>query len=181
MPIPEIQQPEILPVSETLRLRSYDGVHAFALDWYQDSETLRLVDGKDVPYTPQRLANMYHYLNDRGELYFIELLKEGVWTPVGDVTFWQQDMPIVIGDRSLRGKGIGRQVVTALIRRALQLGYTEIFVDTIYDYNAGSRKMFEACGFQAYEATAAGHRYRLALDGVICPCSPDMPRTHSPE
>ena len=56
MPIQGIQQPDLLPVSESLRLRKYDGVHDFALDWYQDRETLLLVDGKDVPYTPERLT-----------------------------------------------------------------------------------------------------------------------------
>ena len=163
MPIQGIQQPDLLPVSESLRLRKYDGIHDFALDWYQNRETLLLVDGKDVPYTPERLTKMYHYLNDHGELYFIELLRNHSWAPVGDVTFWQDDMPIVIGDHSLRGKGIGRQVVTALIQRARALGYTELSVDTIYDYNTGSRKMFEACGFRPCEATANGHRYRLVL------------------
>ena len=122
-----------------------------------------LVDGKDVPYTPERLSKMYHYLNEHGELYFIELLRDHTWVPVGDVTFWQKDMPIVIGDHTLRGKGIGRQVVSTLIRRARKLGYHELFVDTIYDYNTGSRMMFESCGFVPCETTANGHRYRLIL------------------
>lgn len=163
MPISGIEQPDLLPVSESLRLRKYDGVHAFALGWYQDSKTLLLVDGKDVPYTPERLSKMYHYLNEHGELYFIELLRDHTWVPVGDVTFWQKDMPIVIGDHTLRGKGIGRQVVSTLIRRARKLGYHELFVDTIYDYNTGSRMMFESCGFVPCETTANGHRYRLIL------------------
>ena len=166
MPIPGIQQPDILTIDTTLRLKKVGNRIDFALPWYQDPETLMLVDGKDVPYTPERLARMYQYLNDHGELYFIEILRDSVWVPIGDVTFWQYDMPIVIGDHSLRGKGIGRQTVAALIRRARELKYPVIYVDTIYDYNTGSRKMFEACGFE-----------RKLLNGLLerpSPCSADV-------
>ena len=59
MPIPGIQQPEVLHVPcqdhIKLRLRKYDGHFDFAWPWYQDPETVRLVDGKTDPYTPERL------------------------------------------------------------------------------------------------------------------------------
>ena len=87
MPIPGIEQPELLPVDEELRLRRYDEEDEFALAWYQDEETLMLVDGKFQPYDRERLKKMYHYLNDRGEVYFIELKDENGWRPIGDVTF----------------------------------------------------------------------------------------------
>lgn len=108
MPIPGIEQPELLPVDEELRLRRYDEEDEFALAWYQDEETLMLVDGKFQPYDRERLKKMYHYLNERGEVYFIELKDENGWRPIGDVTFWQEDMPIVVGEKGLRGKKIGR-------------------------------------------------------------------------
>ena len=31
MAIPGIEQPEILPITDSLRLRKYDGIHDFAL------------------------------------------------------------------------------------------------------------------------------------------------------
>lgn len=43
---------------------------------------------------------MYSYLDAHGELYFIEWKENGVWVPIGDVTFWQEDLPIVIEQRS---------------------------------------------------------------------------------
>ena len=102
MPIPGIQQPEVLHVPcqdhLKLRLRKYDGHFNFAWPWYQDPETVRLVDGKTEPYSMERIEKMYTYLNEHGELYFIEIFRNDLWTPVGDVTFWQEDMPIVIGD-----------------------------------------------------------------------------------
>ena len=108
-----IEQPAIIQIDNTLRLRKYDGVHDFALEWYLDEETVYLVDGKRDPYTMERLGGMYRYLNNAGELYFIEVLENGTYKPIGDVTFWQEDMPIVIGDRNYRGKKIGRPELPA--------------------------------------------------------------------
>ena len=62
MPIPGILQPSILTVSPTLRLRAYDGRDTFALPWYQDEETLWLVDGARTPYTLEKVHVMYRYL-----------------------------------------------------------------------------------------------------------------------
>ena len=163
MGIQGVEQPEILQIDGTLRLRKYDGVHDFALDWSQDEETVYLVDGKRDPYTIERLGGMYRYLNNAGELYFIEVLENGTYKPIGDVTFWQEDMPIVIGDRNYRGKKIGRRVVSALVKRGVALGYDHLEVGEIYDWNEGSRRCFESVGFQAYEKTEKGAKYRLLL------------------
>ena len=38
MPIPNIHQPQILNIDETLRLRKFDGHYEFAFSWYQDEE-----------------------------------------------------------------------------------------------------------------------------------------------
>lgn len=163
MAIPGIIQPDILEISVGLRLRRYDGRHVFALPWYQDEETVYLVDGIRQPYTPERLERMYTWLDEQGELYWIEVLTEEGWLPIGDVTFWRDDMPIVIGDRRYRGRGIGRQVVSALIRRGQGLGYDWLRVREIYDCNAASRRCFEAAGFRAYEKNAKGSRFELLL------------------
>ena len=158
-----IEQPEIIQIDNTLRLRKYDGVHDFAEEWYLDEETVYLVDGKRDPYTIERLGGMYRCLNNAGELYFIEVLENGTYKPIGDVTFWQEDMPIVIGDPAYRGKGIGRKVISALIERGKSLGYDHLAVGEIYDWNAGSRRCFESVGFVAYEKSEKGSSYRLSL------------------
>ena len=166
MPIPGIPQPEVLDIDDTLRLRRYDGQFADALAWYQDRETLLLVDGKTDPYDLGRLEGMYTYLNAHGELYWIELrTPDGGWRKIGDVTFSREDMPIVLGEKSLRGRGIGGRVVSRLIRRGRALGYDRLEVGEIYDFNEGSRRCFTAQGFAAWEATPRGHRYRLELRG----------------
>lgn len=162
----EMEQDEIihvLQIEETLRLRRFDGKYDFAFEWYQDPETVLLVDGKAKRYSYETLTNMYNYLNGKGELYFIEVNENGKWKPIGDVTFWQEDMPIVIGEREYRGKGIGKKVVSALIERGKTLGYEKLYVDEIYDFNIGSQKCFESVGFHSYEKSEKGSRYVLEL------------------
>ena len=163
MPIPNTNQPEMLPVDDSLRLRKFDGCFAFALAWYQDEDLVYLVDGVRRSYTRETLGNMYRYLDKQGELYFIETLREGTWKPIGDVTFWRDDMPIVIGESSYRGKGIGRKVVSALIQRGRELGYDRLFVNEIYEYNVGSRKCFENAGFRVLKKTEKGNRFYIDL------------------
>lgn len=163
MAIQGTQQPEIIQIDDTLRLRKYDSVHDFALAWYQDEETNYLVDGKRGTYDMEQLARMYHYLDHAGELYFIEIFENGTYKPIGDVTFWQGDMPIVIGEPAYRGKGIGRKVISALIERGRSLKFDHLSVALIYDWNEASRRCFESLGFTAHEKKEKGSAYRLTL------------------
>lgn len=161
MPIPNVAQPEYLPIDEALRLHRYEGHCDFALDWYQDAAMVKLVDNAAELYTLDKLTRMYTYLNQKGELYFIEVRENGTWFPVGDVTFWQEDLPIVIGNAAYRGRGIGKKVISALIRRGALLGYGSLFVNEIYDFNLASQKCFTSVGFRPYEKTENGWKYRL--------------------
>lgn len=163
MAIEGIVQPDIIEIDNELRLRKFDGAYDFAFEWYQDEETVYLVDGVKRPYSWETLRGMYEYLNQHGELYFIEALKDGVFVPIGDVTFRQQDMTIVIGDKAYRGKGIGRKIISRLVERGRELGYKKLYVSEIYDFNIVSRKCFEAMGFKAYEKTGKGSRFVLEL------------------
>ena len=163
MAIQGIEQPEIIQIDNTLRLREYDGVFDFALEWYQDEDMIYMVDGVRSAYDMDRLARMYVYLNKAGELYFIEILENESYKPIGDVTFWQDDMPIVIGDPNFRGKGIGRKVISALVQRGRSLGFDYVSVGEIYDWNEPSRRCCESVSFRAYEKTEKGAKYRLTL------------------
>lgn len=131
MAIEGVEQPAVLQVDDEIRLRKYEGVYDFAFGWYKDEETVYLVDGVRVPYTREKLKRMYEYLNHHGELYFIEVMEKGVYKPIGDVTFWKDDIPIVIGEKRYRGKGIGRKVVCTLIDRGRKLGYDCLYVSEI--------------------------------------------------
>ena len=163
MPIENIEQPEVLPVSDSLRLRKYDGKHDFALTWYLDPETVWLVDGDKDIYTPELLNKMYTHQDTHGELYFIEFRENDSWKPIGDVCLSLDDFAIVIGEKDFRGKGVGRAVVSALIDRARALGWEKVRVGDVYDFNDGSRRMFTSLGFREEAKTAKGHSYILPL------------------
>lgn len=156
MPIEGIVQPGCVEIDEALRLRKYDGKYDFAFDWYQDEDTVYLVDGVREKYSWETLRNMYEYLNRKGELYFIEAKEGELFRPIGDVTFWQEDMPIVIGEKQYRGKEIGLKVIAALIERGRQLGYRELRVREIYHHNVASRRCFEKAGFRVCAQSETG-------------------------
>lgn len=165
MPIQGIDQPEYIIIDAGLRLKAYDGVFEFALSWYQNKDSLELIDGKGkaIPYTLERLKKMYEYLDKRGELYFIEKKENDGFIPVGDVTLWQEDMPIVIA-KDYRSQGIGKKTVQRLIRRAKELGFKRLAVKEIYGFNLGSQKLFLGCGFKKSAPTDSGASYVLNLN-----------------
>ena len=163
MAINGIVQPDEIQITDELRLRKYDGICDFAFDWYQDEETVYLVDGVRKPYSEETLTCMYEYLNKQGEMYFIETLEDGAHKSIGDVCFWKDDMPIVIGEKAYRGKGIASKVIGALIERGKSLGYDTLRVNEIYEFNIASRKCFEKMGFVAYEKTEKGNRFLLKI------------------
>lgn len=167
MPIKNVIQPTIIAVSDTVRLRKFAltlSNFQMALPWYQDIETVYAVDGIKEPYDMEKLQRMYHYLNERGELYFIELRTHGTFQPIGDVTFWEFDMPIVIGPIACRRKGIGKSVIEALIDRGKALNYGTLYVGEIYKDNLASQSAFEGAGFVRYKETEKGYQYCLNLE-----------------
>lgn len=172
MAIKGVIQPDIIKISDDLQLRKYHEDCLFALEWYQDEETLYLVDGCNCPYDIKRLVKMYHYLETQGEVYFIEKKENHQFIPIGDVSFWQTDMPIVIA-KKYRHQGIGKQVVATLIQRAKTLNYSYLEVAQIYHYNYGSRKLFEGMGFVNVQKGKEGSRYRLQLENKGSYCGSD--------
>lgn len=163
MAITGIEQAEILEIDKQVRLRRYDGQHDFAFEWHQDLELVWLVDGNKEPYTLDRLNRMYGYLATNGECYFIEIFEDEQFIPIGDVTLFADDFAISIGDKQYWNKGIGTKVLQRMVERAREVGLEEILVEEIYDWNTGSRKLFEKCGFEAVEKKKKGWSYRLTV------------------
>lgn len=174
MPIPNVRQEESIMVDNGLRLRAYDGQFELAFDWYQDPEVIYLIDGNRNPYSLERIQKMYEYLAERGEVYFIEVWEQERWLPIGDVTFWQEDLPIVIGNAAYRGRGIGRKVISALVERGRLLGYHQLTVQEIFDFNQASRRMFEAIGFYQTVPKEKGWAYALDLSLPLTKIQPSQ-------
>ena len=163
MPIKRIEQPKIINIDKGLRLRAFDGNYSFAAVWYNNPNTVLLVDGVFEPYSKEQLALMYDVLNKRSEVYFIEVKKENRFVPIGDVAFCKKDFNIVIGDEKYRRKGIGKKVITSLAKRAKNIGYKKLFVREIFDFNVASLACFAACGFVPRKKTKKGVSFVLDL------------------
>ena len=158
-----VEQPKLLEINKYLWLRKYDGYLDFALIWHQDLELVWLIDGDQECYSLDLLNRMYDYLSKNGECYFIEIFEDDQFIPIGDLTLFADDFAIAIGDRRYWKKGIGTKVLHRMIERAREVGLEEILVEEIYNWNLGSRKLFEKCGFEAVEKTKKGWSYRLIV------------------
>lgn len=156
---------KIIPVNNQLCLRPFTKVDDLtqALTWYQDSEMVYLVDGVREPYSMEKLQRMYAYLHEHGQLFWIEYLTTDGWKAIGDVTWCEDDLPIVIGYAAYRGHGIGKAVLAVLIEKARSEGKSYLKVGEIYSYNLASQALFESCGFEKIGQTEKGFSYRLNL------------------
>ena len=90
-----MEQPKLLEINKYLWLRKYDGYHDFALIWHQDLELVWLIDGDEEVYSVDLLNRMYGYLSKSGECYFIEILEDGKYQPIGDVTLFKDRKSVV--------------------------------------------------------------------------------------
>lgn len=149
-----------------IRLRNFiesDVVHA--KKWYTDPVVLMGVispDQKD-PLSVKYLSDMYKDLGNRGELYVIEVNKNGEWFPIGEVTLASDTLPIVIGDPEYRGRGIGKKVIQLLISQAREKGWEKVTLKGIYFNNISSQRLFESCGFKKVGETTKCYIYELVL------------------
>lgn len=151
MAIGSFPQPEYIPIRDGLRLRKYDGDYARFLPGYQDPVVYQnsegIFDESRIP-TLEYVQRMCTYLSQAGELYFIEVEEDGVYTAIGDVTIKAENPPIAVWQGKYRRKGIGEQVMTAVIRRLRALGYRKITGSTVYRWNTASQRLHEKLGFR---------------------------------
>ena len=156
---------QIIQIDSSLRLVPYflTDHRDVASTWYQDVDLVELVDGIRIPYSLEKLNAMYSYLEEHGDLFWIEFLEKGEWIPIGDVALSQENLPIVIGNPAYQHQGLGRKVLRTLIDLARQRGWKELKVQEIYDFNHASRRCFESLGFVESGATENGVSFVLTL------------------
>lgn len=145
-----MEQPKIIMIHSQLRLVTPSKADwDLALPWYQNSKVMYLSEGvTNQVYTLSQIHNMYEFLSTRGELYFIEVLEDDQWVAIGDVTLWDENLPIAIGVEAYWGQGIGKAVIKTLMKRATLLGMIKLNVPAIYHYNIASQRLFESLGFK---------------------------------
>lgn len=150
MPLPNIPQPQQIPLAPGLRLRRYDGHYERFLPAYQ---TPAVYQNSEGIFDPEKIPDLDYvkgmcaFLDKAGELYYIEAEENGVFVPIGDVTVKPQNPPIALWREEYRGKGIGRQVMQAVIARLRALGYDKITRSSVFRWNLPSQRLHESLGF----------------------------------
>jgi len=129
-----------------LSLVPYYPAYDITLPWYQDRDICRQCDNRDTPYDLELLRNMYEYLCERGDCFYIAY--DGV--PVGDITLKNDGEICIVVSHAWQNRHLGRRAVGEIIKLAREKGMTELTA-TIYTFNHQSRKMFASVGFEEKE------------------------------
>lgn len=166
MPIHDYIQPlTIFIEDDRLRLRKPSREQwSLGFSWYQNKDIMYYSEGiDDRTYSMEEITRMYDYLSETGELYFIELMIEGEWLPIGDATLSETNLPVTIGDSIYWGQGIGKLVVRTLIERAKTIGIERIINLKIYHYNERSIQLYTSLGFKKVKDLEEAGVYELDL------------------
>ena len=169
MPLQNIEQPEIIRISDTLRLRKYDGHYEKLLPGYQDPYVYQNSEGifdDDKKPTLDYVKGMCEYLDKVGELYFIETIENGEFVSIGDVTVKPENPPIAIWQGRYRGAGIGTLVMQTVITRLKALGFSTITGSEVYKWNPVSQRMHEKLGFRRVSENEDSYIYELDLTQI---------------
>ena len=166
MPIRNIEQPIVIEVDENIRLLKYNGDYEAALIGYQDPYVYQNSEGifddikkPDLEY----IKGMFKWLNNNGELYYIQVKDGQDYISIGDVTIKDVNPPITIWYEKYRFIGIGTTVMKTIIKRIKELGYEKITGTTIYKWNLSSQRMHEKLGFVKVDENDDEYIYELNL------------------
>ena len=166
MPINNIKQPFIIEIDDSLRLLKYNGNYEEALTGYQDPYVYQNSEGifddtkkPDIDY----IKGMFEWLNNNGELYYIQIKAGEDFISIGDVTIKDVNPPITIWYENYRGIGIGTKVMKTVINRLKELGYEKIIGTTVYKWNNSSQRMHEKLVFIKIDENDDEYIYELTL------------------
>ena len=166
MPIRNIEQPIVIEVDENIRLLKYNGDYEAVLIGYQDPYVYQNSEGifddikkPDLEY----IKGMFKWLNNNGELYYIQVKDGQDYISIGDVTVKDVNPPIAIWYEKYRFIGIGTKVMKTVIKRIKELGYEKITGTTIYKWNLSSQRMHEKLGFVKVDENDDEYIYELNL------------------
>ena len=166
MPIKNIEQSAVIKIDDDIRLLKYNGNYEIALSGYQDPYVYQNSEGifddakkPDINY----IKGMFEWLNNNGELYYIQIREGQDFISIGDVTIKDVNPPIAIWYGKYRGIGIGIKVMRIVIKRLKELGYEKITGTTVYKWNESSQRMHEKLGFVKVDENDDEYIYELNL------------------
>ena len=129
-------------IDKDLKLVEYYPNYKTSLKWYLDKDVCKQVDNRDEIYDLNLLKNMYNYLKNYGDLYYI-IYKNRL---CGDVCLQPDGEVNIVISKPYQNKHIGRKVIKEVINIAKEKGIRKLFA-TIYSFNIQSQKMFLSVGF----------------------------------
>ena len=130
-------------VSEEISLVPYFDNFEYTLNWYKDFDVCKQVDNIDFVYDIERLKKMYNYLNENGDLYYIEYKNK----LVGDICLTNDSEITIVICKEYQNKHIGRKCVYEILKIAKEKSFKSVKAK-IYTFNKQSQKMFESVGFK---------------------------------
>jgi len=139
-------------------------------EWANDPELMRLMDRKQ-PVSPVEHEAWFASLPRRADCAYFAIETVDGRAHIGNVWLWDIDrrhrkaeLRVVVGDRSVRGKGLGAEAIDRLCRYAFE----KLDLHRVYAYvlgiNPSARKAFERAGF-SLEGTLRDDRW--AVDRFI--------------
>ena len=125
-----------------------DGHTALVASWASTAQEVALLSGRDEFPFPAELVDSWRKVADdiAAYLYF-----DGA-NPVGYGELWLDDeedeveLARIIVDPEVRGRGVGRELVRALLGPALDAGYSEVFL-RVRPENSAAIRAYHGSGF----------------------------------
>lgn len=128
---------------DDINLVKYFSDYKLTLPWYEDVETVKMVDNANIPYDLDKLKTMYNYLNYNGDLFYIAYKNK----LIGDCAIFDDNMVAVVVSKEYRGRKIGSKVLGKLISLAKEKDLAYLKAE-IYDFNQVSKSLFKSHGFE---------------------------------
>ena len=128
---------------DDINLVKYFPDYRLTLPWYEDVETVKMVDNANTPYDLDQLKTMYNYLNNNGDLFYIAYKNK----LIGDCAIFDDNMVAIVVSKEYRGRKIGSRVLNKLILYAIEKDF-EYLKAEIYDFNQVSQSLFKSRGFE---------------------------------
>lgn len=128
---------------DDINLVKYFPAYKLTLPWYEDVETVKMVDNANTPYGLDQLKIMYNYLNNNGDLFYIAYKNK----LIGDCAIFDDNMVAIVVSKEYRGMKIGSKVLDRLITFAKEKDLAYLKAE-IYDFNQVSQSLFKSHGFE---------------------------------
>ncbi len=160
----EFKSHQICLESDRLRLRPMvEEDFGVIYEWNQDPEVLYYSEGDDVePYSMDQVKMIYTQIAQSAICFIMEYHDK----PIGES--WIQEMnlkaileeypnedcrriDLLIGKKEYWNRGFGAETIAAIVKYGFEKEHVDmVFGCSIADYNKGSIRAFEKCGFKVH-------------------------------